>query len=145
MIVPAHHEDMRMPLISWTCVMAVPTSESYSWRLDASVGCLPAQLYPDPRTHDRGRGVSAYRPFVDRFAMGALLPAGLYLFIHLVEGETTLLGMLTGIGVGLTRDVLLAEIPTVLRADLYAVAALAGAAVVVAVVELAVQRGWIEH
>jgi uncharacterized membrane protein YeiH len=42
-----------------------------------------------------------------------------------------LLGMLTGIGGGMTRDVLLAEIPIVLRADLYAVAALAGAAVVV--------------
>jgi uncharacterized membrane protein YeiH len=42
-----------------------------------------------------------------------------------------LLGMLTGIGGGMTRDVLLAEIPTVLRADIYAVAALLGAAVVV--------------
>src|SRR5271154_5247911 len=41
------------------------------------------------------------------------------------------LGMVTGIGGGMVRDVLLAEIPTVLRADLYAVAALAGAAVVV--------------
>lgn len=43
-----------------------------------------------------------------------------------------LLGMLTGIGGGMTRDVLLAEIPQVLRSDLYAVAALAGASVVVA-------------
>lgn len=43
----------------------------------------------------------------------------------------TLLGMLTGIGGGMARDVLLAEIPTVLRSDLYAVAALVGAAVVV--------------
>ncbi len=42
-----------------------------------------------------------------------------------------LLGMLTGIGGGIVRDVLLAEVPLVLRADLYAVAALAGAAVVV--------------
>jgi uncharacterized membrane protein YeiH len=42
-----------------------------------------------------------------------------------------LLGVVTGIGGGVVRDVLLAEIPTVLRADLYAVAALAGAAVVV--------------
>ena len=42
-----------------------------------------------------------------------------------------LLGMLTGIGGGMARDVLLAEIPTVLRADIYATAALAGAAVVV--------------
>jgi uncharacterized membrane protein YeiH len=43
----------------------------------------------------------------------------------------TLLGMLTGIGGGMARDLLLAEIPIVLRADLYAVAALAGAAIVV--------------
>jgi uncharacterized membrane protein YeiH len=43
-----------------------------------------------------------------------------------------LLGMVTGIGGGMVRDVLVAEIPTVLRAELYAVAALAGAAVVVA-------------
>ena len=42
-----------------------------------------------------------------------------------------LLGMLTGIGGGMARDVLLTEVPAVLRADLYAVAALAGAAVVV--------------
>jgi uncharacterized membrane protein YeiH len=41
------------------------------------------------------------------------------------------LGMVTGIGGGMVRDVLLAEIPTVLRAELYAVAALAAAAVVV--------------
>ena len=41
-----------------------------------------------------------------------------------------LLGMLTGIGGGMVRDVLLAEVPIVLRSDLYAVAALAGAAVV---------------
>jgi uncharacterized membrane protein YeiH len=41
-----------------------------------------------------------------------------------------LLGMLTGIGGGMLRDLLLAEIPTVLRSELYAVAALAGAVVV---------------
>lgn len=43
-----------------------------------------------------------------------------------------LLGMLTGIGGGMLRDVLVSEIPTVLREDLYAVAALAGASVVIA-------------
>ena len=42
-----------------------------------------------------------------------------------------LLGMLTGIGGGMARDVLLAEVPAVLRGEIYAVAALAGAAVVV--------------
>jgi len=42
-----------------------------------------------------------------------------------------LMGMLTGIGGGMARDLLLADVPTVLRSDLYAIAALAGAAVVV--------------
>ena len=42
-----------------------------------------------------------------------------------------LLGMLTGIGGGMVRDVLLAQVPVVLRSDLYAVAALSGAGVVV--------------
>jgi uncharacterized membrane protein YeiH len=42
-----------------------------------------------------------------------------------------ILGVITGIGGGIARDMLVAEIPTVLRAELYAVAALAGASVVV--------------
>lgn len=44
---------------------------------------------------------------------------------------SALLGMLTGIGGGMLRDALLAQVPTVLRSELYAVAALAGASVVV--------------
>jgi uncharacterized membrane protein YeiH len=42
-----------------------------------------------------------------------------------------LMGGVTGVGGGTIRDVLLARIPTVLRADVYATAALAGAAVLV--------------
>jgi uncharacterized membrane protein YeiH len=43
-----------------------------------------------------------------------------------------LLGMLTGIGGGMIRDLLVNEIPVVFRGDIYAVAALAGSVVVVA-------------
>jgi uncharacterized membrane protein YeiH len=43
-----------------------------------------------------------------------------------------LLGMLTGIGGGMVRDLLVRDIPVVLRTDLYAIAALAGASIVVA-------------
>lgn len=43
-----------------------------------------------------------------------------------------LLGMLTGIGGGITRDLLVARTPAVFQRDLYAIAALAGAGVVVA-------------
>ena len=42
-----------------------------------------------------------------------------------------LLGALTGVGGGVARDILVGEVPTVLRSDLYALAALAGSAVVV--------------
>lgn len=44
--------------------------------------------------------------------------------------QAVLLGAITGIGGGMLRDVLLRDVPTVLRSDLYAVPALAGAAVV---------------
>ena len=46
--------------------------------------------------------------------------------------SAALLGMLTGIGGGIARDVLVSEVPTVLvRTELYAITALAGASVVV--------------
>jgi AI-2E family transporter len=49
--------------------------------------CLSAQLYSDPWTDDRRRGLPARGPFVYSLWV-AFLPAGLYLLIHLVEGET---------------------------------------------------------
>jgi uncharacterized membrane protein YeiH len=42
-----------------------------------------------------------------------------------------LLGTITGVGGGTIRDVLLAQVPVILRADIYATAAMAGAAVLV--------------
>ena len=80
---------------------------------------------------------------IDRMRISVLVFDGAGLALFAVSGTqkalafglnpvmAALLGMLTGIGGGMARDVLLAEIPTVLRSDLYAVAALAGAAVVV--------------
>ncbi|HMF75604.1 MAG TPA: trimeric intracellular cation channel family protein [Bryobacteraceae bacterium] len=47
-----------------------------------------------------------------------------------------LMGTITGVGGGTVRDLLLARVPTVLRADVYATAALLGAAVFVAGVKL---------
>lgn len=43
-----------------------------------------------------------------------------------------MLGMISGIGGGMVRDVLSAQVPVVLRSEIYALAALAGAALVVA-------------
>jgi len=62
------------------------------------------------------------------FAVSGALKALAY---GLIPFAAIMLGVLTGVGGGIARDVLVAEIPSVLRAELYAVAALAGAAVVV--------------
>jgi uncharacterized membrane protein YeiH len=49
--------------------------------------------------------------------------------------EAVVLGAITGVGGGVLRDILVREIPVVLRTGLYAIPALVGAAVVVAAAE----------
>jgi uncharacterized membrane protein YeiH len=80
---------------------------------------------------------------IDRLSSPVLVfdAAGLALFAVAGAGKALdfgagpvaaiLSGMLTGIGGGMARDILVTEIPTVLRTELYAIAALVGAATVV--------------
>lgn len=63
------------------------------------------------------------------FAVSGSLKA---LEFHLNPLAAVLLGILTGVGGGVTRDILVGEVPVVLRTDIYAVAALAGSSLVVA-------------
>jgi uncharacterized membrane protein YeiH len=64
-------------------------------------------------------------------ALFAVAGAGKALAYEIHPFVAILMGGITGVG-GTVRDVLLAQVPTVLRADVYAVAALAGAAVMIA-------------
>lgn len=61
----------------------------------------------------------------------AVTGASKALLFELGPGAAVLMGVLTGVGGGIARDVLVAEIPVVFTAELYAVAALAGAVIVV--------------
>ena len=82
-------------------------------------------------------------PLINRLSSPVLLfdAAGLGLFcvagadkalaFHAGPLAATLLGMTTGIGGGMVRVLLVMEVPTVLRTELYAVAALLGAAITV--------------
>lgn len=63
-------------------------------------------------------------------AFFAVVGTGKALKYGLNPAMAALMGMLTGIGGGVLRDVLANQIPVVLRADLYALAALAAAGVV---------------
>ena len=79
------------------------------------------------------------RSIITRWDRGVLLFDALGLSVFCVAGASTavnydlgpvqavLLGAVTGIGGGILRDVLLAQVPTVLRQELYAVPALVGA------------------
>ena len=63
-------------------------------------------------------------------ALFAVLGTEKALKIGLSPFAATLLGMMSGIGGGIVRDLLVARTPVVLQAELYAVAALAGGGVV---------------
>src|SRR3954463_12154996 len=87
------------------------------------------------------------RPALERIQRSVLVFDALGLGLFCVTGATKaldfrvgplpaiLLGAITGVGGGILRDVLLREVPTVLRHDLYAIPALLGAAVLVAAQE----------
>jgi uncharacterized membrane protein YeiH len=87
------------------------------------------------------------RPALERIQRSVLVFDAVGLGLFCVTGATkaldwgigpvpaTLLGAITGIGGGILRDVLLREVPTVLRHDLYAIPALLGAGVLVAAQE----------
>lgn len=64
------------------------------------------------------------------------------LAFHAGPVTATLLGMVTGIGGGMIRDVLVMEVPNVLRTELYAVAALLGAAFTVVGQRLGIPSHW---
>lgn len=53
-----------------------------------------------------------------------------------------LLGTITGVGGGTVRDIFLAQVPIVLRADVYATAALAGSALMILARKLGVPPAW---
>jgi uncharacterized membrane protein YeiH len=128
-------------------VLSFAAANSGGIARDAMIGATPVAALSDWRyvVVSLAAGLLTfycYR-FIDRLSGSVLIfdAAGLALFAvtgatkalayHLGPVAAALLGMLTGIGGGMMRDILLSEVPVVLRADLYAVAALAGAAVVV--------------
>jgi uncharacterized membrane protein YeiH len=110
---------------------ATPPTSIVDWRY------LAVSIFAGLLTFFRHQQVERMRNPVQLFdavglALFAVLGAGKALAAGLGPVGAVMLGVLTGIGGGITRDVLVAEVPHVLRRELYAVAALAGATVVVA-------------
>ena len=111
-------------------LIGVPPATFRDWRYLAAAGAA---------------GLACYfgRPVLERVWRRVLVFDAVGLSLFCVTGATKaldfgigpvpaiLLGAITGIGGGILRDVLLREVPTVLRHELYAIPALLGAAVVV--------------
>jgi uncharacterized membrane protein YeiH len=125
---------------------------------DILIGAVPPEAIRNWRylaaTFAAGIATFLWYPVINRMRDAILVfdAAGLALFA--VSGTekalayglhpmmAALLGMLTGIGGGMVRDILAAQIPVVLHSDVYALAALAGAAVVVIGHELHLPATW---
>ncbi len=107
-----------------------PAAIKQWWYLGVSLAAGLAMFYWHPRFHRLRTLILMFDAAgLAVFAVAGTLKA---LAFDISPLQAPLLGMLTGIGGGMVRDLLVNEIPTVLRSDLYAVAALAGAMVVVA-------------
>jgi uncharacterized membrane protein YeiH len=72
-------------------------------------------------------------PMLDALGLGLFAVDGARKALEYGLGPVaaSMLGMLTGIGGGMVRDLLVSEVPVVLRSEIYAVAALAGSSVYV--------------
>jgi uncharacterized membrane protein YeiH len=126
---------------------AVPPPGISDWRYIAvsAFAGLAAFAWAWTRAHDSlAARVADWPRIADRLAGAVLLldAAGLALFavsgalkalaFHLAPVASVLLGVMTGVGGGVLRDLLVSQVPAVLqRGQLYAVAAIAGATVVV--------------
>ena len=111
-------------------LIGTPPSTFRDWRYLAAVAAAGAVCFFAGRALERAeRSVMIF----DALGLGLFAVTGATKALQFGLGpvQAVLLGATTGIGGGILRDVLLREVPTVLREGLYAVPALLGATVLV--------------
>jgi uncharacterized membrane protein YeiH len=109
---------------------AVPPATFRDWRYLAAASLAGVVTFVWHDAIERLR--NPVRVF-DAAGLGLFAVAGAQkaLAFGLQPAMAALLGMLTGIGGGIVRDLLLSRVPVVFQGEIYALAALAGSAVVV--------------
>ena len=110
-------------------LIGVPPATFRDWRYLAAVGAAGAVCF------FAGAIVERVQPgvlFFDAIGLAVFCVTGAAKALDHGLGpvQAVLLGAITGIGGGMLRDVLLGEVPIVLRRELYAIPALVGAGVV---------------
>ena len=117
---------------------AVPPASLRDWRYATAAftgGVIVFFLHPYVRSIPAPVIMTLDAVALSLFAVAGTEKALLYKMHPFIA---VLLGAVTAVGGGTVRDVLLAQIPNVLRSDIYATAALAGATVMVAATKLRV-------
>jgi uncharacterized membrane protein YeiH len=107
---------------------AVPPNSIRDWRYPAAAFAGGAVVFFQSSFVNKVPESLIVRLDAAGLALFAVAGAAKALDFNIHPLLATLMGGITGVGGGTIRDVLLARIPSVLRADVYAAAALAGAA-----------------
>ena len=139
-------------------VLAVAAGLAGGTIRDVLLGDTPPTALAEPRylltTLAAGACAFVGHRLIERLSKPVMLLDALGLGLFAVSGcrkalvfdldplPAILLGVLTAVGGGAVRDLLVAEIPRVLREEIYALAAMVGAAVVVAGAALGLTEGW---
>ncbi|HET6509060.1 MAG TPA: TRIC cation channel family protein [Baekduia sp.] len=111
-------------------LIGTPPATFRDWRYLVAAGAAGlVSFFARPLLDRVNRSVLVF----DAFGLGLFCVTGSTkaLDFRLGPAQAILLGAITGIGGGMLRDVLLREVPTVLRQELYAIPALLGAGVLV--------------
>lgn len=139
-------------------VLAVAAGLAGGMIRDMLLGATPPTAFEDPRYLLTALAAGAcvffgHRPLerlkkpvmmLDALGLGVFAASGCQksLMFGLEPLPAILLGVLTAVGGGAARDLLVAEIPRVLREEVYALAAMIGAAIVVAGAALDLAESW---
>ena len=110
---------------------AVPPNSICDWRYPAAAFAGGAVVFFQSSFFDKVPESLILTLDAAGLALFAVAGAAKALDFNIHPFLATLMGGITGVGGGTVRDVLLARIPSVLRSDVYAAAALAGAAAMI--------------
>jgi uncharacterized membrane protein YeiH len=121
---------------------AIPPAAFTDWRylaVTVGAGLIAFRFHPDLARIER------YITWFDAMGLGLFCVLGTVkaLVFGLDPVPAALMGVLTGVGGGVLRDLLADRMPIVLREDVYAIPAFAGSLVVVAAWQLGLFREWL--
>lgn len=123
------------------CIGAIPPAGLSNWRyLTTSIGAALMVIIAYPQVKKLQHSVL----FFDAIGLGLFAVAGAQKALTYGHNDeaAVLLGVVTAVGGGTLRDMLLARVPVILKREIYASAALLGSALMVACEHYGIAQPW---